>query len=148
MYGQASPFSPRHQRPNNAYTRVGLETEVHDASPHRLIALLFDGLFANLAQAEGAMLSGQRELKTQALMRVVRILDEGLKAGLNMEEGGELALQLHGVYSFCTVRITHANLRDDLEALREVRRILTPVREAWGEITPAIDHTNDQAAAA
>lgn len=148
MYGQASPFSPRHQRPNNAYTRVGLETEVHGASPHRLIALLFEGLFANLAQAEGAMLGGQRELKTQALMRVVRILDEGLKAGLNLEEGGELALQLHGVYNFCAVRITHANLRDDLEALREVRRILTPVREAWGQIAPVAEDSAAHAVAA
>jgi flagellar secretion chaperone FliS len=140
MYGHSSPFAARHQRPNHAYSRVGLETEVHDASPHRLIAMLFDGLFANLAAAEGAMAAGNRELKTQALMRAVRILDEGLKAGLNLEQGGAIALQLHGVYSFCTVRVTHANLRDDVEALREVRRILEPVREAWGQIAPAAEH--------
>ncbi len=139
MYGQASPFAPRHQRANHAYSRVGLETEVHDASPHRLIAMLFEGLFANLAQAEGAMAAGQRELKTQALMRAVRILDEGLKAGLNMEQGGEIALQLHGIYSYCTVRVTHANLRDDVAALHEVRNILQPVREAWGQISPAAE---------
>jgi flagellar secretion chaperone FliS len=136
MYGQASPFSPRHQRPGNAYTRVGLETEVHDASPHRLIAMLFDGLFSALAQAEGALASSQRELKNAALMRAVRIVDEGLKAGLNLEQGGELAAQLHGIYNFCCVRLTHANLRDDAEAIREVRRILTPVRDAWTQIAP------------
>ena len=144
MYGQASPFAPRHHRPNNVYTRVGLETEVHSASPHRLVAMLFDGLFSNLAQAEGALVAGQRDLKNHALMRAVRILDEGLKAGLNLEGGGELALQLHGLYGFCTLRLAHANLHDDVEAIREGRRILQPVGEAWGQITPL----SPQAAAA
>jgi len=106
--------------------------------------MLFDGLFSNLAQAEGALVAGQRDLKNHALMRAVRILDEGLKAGLNLEGGGELALQLHGLYGFCTLRLAHANLHDDVEAIREVRRILQPVGEAWGQITPL----SPQAAAA
>lgn len=145
MYGPpASPFAPRHQRPNNAYTRVGLETDVHDATPHRLIALLFDGLFSNLAQAEGAILAGERERKNHALMRAVRIVDEGLKAGLDLEAGGELALQLHDLYSYSAVRLAYANLRDDVEAIREVRHLLDPVRAAWGQIAPS----NERPAAA
>lgn len=136
MFGQASPFAPRHYRPGNMYSRVGLETEVHDASPHRLVAMLFDGLFTALAQAEGAMAANQRDVKAQALSRAVRILDEGLKAGLDLGQGGELAEQLHALYGYCTVRLTHANLRDDVEALREVRRLIEPVREAWGQIAP------------
>jgi flagellar secretion chaperone FliS len=144
MYAQASPFAPRHHRPGNVYSRVGLETEVHDASPHRLISLLYDGLFNNLAQAEGAIAQGQREFKAFALMRAVRILDEGLKSVLNLQEGGPLAEQLHGLYVYAGLRLTHANLRDDVEAIREVRRLLEPVREAWGQIAP----TTEQPAAA
>jgi flagellar protein FliS len=140
MYGQASPFTPRHYRPGNVYTRVGLETEVHDASPHRLIAMLFDGLLSAMAQAEGAIEAGQREIKTQALSRAVRIIDEGLKAGLNLEAGGALAAQLHGLYAYAGLRLTHANLHDDVEALREVRRLMEPVREAWDQIRPAVEH--------
>lgn len=136
MYGQTSPFAPRHHRPNNVYSRVGLETDVQGATPHRLIAMLFDGLFANLAQAEGALLAGQREQKSHALMRAVRIVDEGLKAGLDLEAGGDLALQLHRLYAYATVRLTHANLRDDVEVLREVKRLLEPVRDAWMQIAP------------
>lgn len=136
MYGQASPFAPRHYRPGNVYTRVGLETEVHDASPHRLIAMLFDGLFSAIAQAEGALQSGQRELKGQAISRATRIIDEGLKSGLNLEQGGELAAQLHQLYMYAGVRLVQANLHDDVEALREVRRLLEPVRDAWSQIAP------------
>lgn len=144
MYGQASPFTPRNYRPGNVYTRVGLETEVDDASPHRLIAMLFDGLFSAMAQAEGAIESGHREIKSQALCRAVRILDEGLKAGLNLESGGALAAQLHGLYAYAGLRLTRANLHDDVEALREVRRLIEPVRDAWSQIRPAAE----QAAAA
>ncbi len=136
MYGQASPFASRHARPSNIYSRVGLETEVHDASPHRLISMLWDGLFDALAQAEGAMGNGQRELKARALSKAVRILDEGLKAGLDLERGGALALQLRELYSFAALRLTQANLRDDVNAIHEVRGILAPVREAWSQITP------------
>jgi len=139
MYGQASPFAPRHYRPSNMYTRVGLETEVHDASPHRLIAMLFDGLFGALAQAQGALETGEREIKARALSRAVRILDEGLKAGLNLEVGGPLAQQLSELYAYSSLRLTQANLHDDLEAILEVRKLLQPVREAWGAIAPQVE---------
>jgi len=141
MYGQSSPFAPRHYRPSNMYSRVGLETEVHDASPHRLIAMLFDGLFSAIAQAQGAIESGQRELKARALSRAVRIIDEGLKAGLNLEAGGPLAQQLNELYAYATLRLTQANLRDDVEAILEVRSLLQPVRDAWGAIAPQADTT-------
>ncbi len=140
MYGQASPFAPRHYRPGNVYTRVGLETEVYDASPHRLIALLFDGLLAALAQAEGAMQAGQREIKGHALGRAVRIVDEGLKSGLDLERGGPLAAQLQQLYTYAGMRLVQANLRDDVEAIREVRKLIEPVREAWTQIAPRNEH--------
>ena len=139
MYGQASPFAPRHYRPSNMYSRVGLETEVHGASPHRLIGMLFDGLFDALAQAQGALAAGNRELKARALSRAVRIIDEGLKAGLNLEQGGELAQKLRELYSYTSLRLTQANLRDDLNLLLEVRELLLPVREAWSAIAPQVD---------
>jgi flagellar secretion chaperone FliS len=139
MYGNASPFASRLHRPGNVYTRVGLETEVHDASPHRLIAMLFDGFFSALAQAEGALLAGHRDLKANALTRAVRILDEGLKAGLNLGEGGALAGQLHELYAYASLRLTQVNLHDDLAGLREVRQLIEPVREAWGQIAPAAE---------
>jgi flagellar protein FliS len=128
------------------YSRVGLETEVHGASAHRLIGMLFDGLFDALAQAQGALSSGNRELKARTLSRAVRIIDEGLKASLNKEQGGELALQLTELYSYCCLRLTQANLRDDLSLLLEVRGLLLPVRDAWGAIAPQVDTTPAAAA--
>lgn len=147
MHGQPSPFAPSHYRPSHVYSRVGLETEVHQASPHRLIAMLFDGLFDALLQAQGALENGQRDLKARALSRAVRILDEGLKAGLNMEGGGTLAVQLSELYAYASLRLTRANLHDDMATILEVRRLLEPVREAWSAIAPQVDPRPAAAAA-
>lgn len=145
MYGTSSPFASHQQRANHAYSRIGLETEVHSASPHRLIAMLFDGLFTALAQAQGALENQQREVKAHALTRAVRILDEGLKAGLDLQAGGALAAQLHELYAYAAVRLVQANARDDLAAIQEVRKLLEPVRDAWGAIAPQVE-TNRAAA--
>lgn len=136
MFNPQSPFAPRHSRPAHTYSRVGLETEVDSASPHRLIQMLWDGLFDAMARAEGALQANQRDIKARSLSKAVRILDEGLKAGLDAENGGPLALQLRDLYAYASLRLTQANLRDDLSAIQEVRQILAPIRDAWGQIAP------------
>jgi flagellar protein FliS len=98
--------------------------------------MLWDGLFDALARAEGAIQAGQRDVKANALSKAVRILDEGLKAGLDLERGGALAQQLRDLYAYCSLRLTQANLKDDLAAMNEVRALLAPLRTAWSQITP------------
>ena len=116
---------------NSLYRQVGVETGVAAASAHQLVLMLFDGFRDALAQARGAMLAGQLEAKGTAIGRAVRILDEGLKAALNLEAGGQLAVDLHALYGYIAVRLTHANLRNDVAALEECGRLIEPVRSAW-----------------
>ncbi len=133
MYGNmSSPFAARNQRAT-LYAKVGLETDVQAASPHRLVAMLFDGLYDAMAQASQAMQAGNVELKGRALSRAVRILDEGLRAGLDMS-AGQLAVDLRELYGYVCLRLTQANLRNDLDAIAECQRLLGPVREAWTAI--------------
>jgi len=133
MYGNlSSPFSPRNQRAT-LYSKVGLETDIHAASPHRLVSMLFDGLFDAMNQARLAIEGGNVELKNRSLSRAVRILDEGLRAGLNLE-AGNLAQDLRELYGYACMRLTQANLRSDLAAIDECLRLLGPVREAWAAI--------------
>ena len=138
MYGNTtSPFASRTQRAT-MYSKVGLETDVHGASPHRLVSMLFDGVFDAMNQARGALQSGNNEIKKRALGRAVRILDEGLKAGLNLE-AGPLASDLRELYAYLCMRLTQANLHNDAAAIEECQRILTPVREAWTAIGPSAE---------
>lgn len=136
MFGPASPhngFASRRGM-SGMYHHVGVQTDVDGASPHRLVEMLFDGLMDSIAQARGAMRERNVELKSRALGRAVRIVDEGLKASLNLEAGGKLARDLADLYAYVTVRLTQANLRDDEAALDECQRLLEPVREAWASI--------------
>jgi flagellar secretion chaperone FliS len=127
--GRANPFA-------NAYRQVGNETAVAAASPHRLIEMLFDGCMDALAQAKGALRAGQVDVKGRALGRAARIVDEGLRAALDLRDGGELAADLHALYGYLSMRLTAANLRNDEAAIEECQRLLAPLRDAWHAIGP------------
>ena len=131
-FGRPVPFA-------NAYKQVGVETGVAAASPHRLIQMLFDGFMDAVSQARGAMRSGQVDLKGRAIGRAVRIIDEGLKASLDIGQGGELAANLNDLYAYATLRLTQANLRNDEGALDEAQRLIEPLRDAWASIAPKTD---------
>ena len=114
-----------------AYRMVGLETGVAAASPHQLVTMLFDGFRDSVAQARGAIRAKRVEDKGRAIGRAVRIVNEGLKASLNLEAGGALAADLHALYDYILLRLTHANVHNDDAALDECARLMEPVRSAW-----------------
>lgn len=144
MYGNSSPFASHGQRASNMYNRVGVETDVLQASPHRLVQLLLDGANDAMTQSLGAIRAGNVEAKGRALSKAVRILDEGLKAALN-PSAGNLAHDLRNLYAYMSMRLTYANLHSDIAAVEECQRLMQPIREAWASIAPA---QNEQRVAA
>ncbi len=120
-----------------AYRTVGVETAVDGASPHRLVALLFEGFGDALAQARTAMARREIEAKCRAITRAVRIVDEGLRANLDLGAGGKLAHDLAALYAYVAVRLTEANSRNDAAALDECASLMEPVRSAWAAIDPS-----------
>ena len=77
------------------------------------------------------------ERKGRALGRAVRIVEEGLRAGLNLDAGGKLAADLNNLYAYVGVRLTQANLRNDEKLLDECQQLLQPLRDAWMTISGA-----------
>ena len=127
-------YTPVSTRSANTYKTVGLETSVAAANPHQLVSLLFEALLQALASAKGSIQSSDYPAKGRSISRAVRILEEGLKAGLDAERGGELASNLRNLYDFCILRITEANLKHDVIILDEVIRLIHPVSEGWNQI--------------
>ena len=121
------------------YQNVGVETGVVDASPHKLVALLFDGFFEALGRARAAMAAGDTETKGRESGRAARIVEEGLKAGLDLRAGGTLANDLAALYAYVGLRLTQANLRNDSALLDECQRLVQPLRDAWRSIAPQAD---------
>jgi flagellar protein FliS len=126
----------------NAYARVGVETSVNAASAHKLIELLFNGFMDAIVLARGAMRAKQIETKGNAIGRAARIVEEGLKAGLNLEAGGRLASDLDSLYAYVGLRLLHANLRNDEAALDECVKLIGPLRDAWIAIGPQVEAGN------
>lgn len=118
----------------STYSRVGVETGVTEASPHRLVAMLFDGAIESIHQARGALASRDIAAKGQAIGKAVRIVDEGLKGGLDRSAGGQLATDLSALYDYLLRRLTEANLRNDDAALAECSTLLDAVRQGWNGI--------------
>ena len=133
----ASTHSPRRTSPgamSGLYRQVGISTLVDNASSHRLVAMLYDGLLESLTEARGAIRNKDIEAKCRALSRASRIVDEGLKAGLNLEAGGAVGKGLNELYTYISNRVLFANLRSDAAAVEECCRLVEPLRDAWNQI--------------
>lgn len=126
-----SMYTPVSNRAASTYRQVGIQSGIQGASPHTLIAMLFDGLLSSLVEARGAMERGEVEDKGRHIGRAVRILEEGLLGSLNVAQGGEVATNLAALYSYCSGRLTLANLRNDPQLVDEVVGLVTPVAEGW-----------------
>jgi len=116
------------------YKRVGVETGVTNADPHQLIHMLFDGLQAALSESRAAMQRGDVATKVKQINKAVRILDEGLKSPLNLEEGGEVAANLFALYDYCTLRLVQSNAKNDVAGIDEVLRLIAPIASSWQQI--------------
>lgn len=121
---------------SQAYAQVGLESGVMSASPHQLIAMLFDGAQSALVRARILMNQGDIPAKGAALSKAINIINNGLSAGLNMEKGGELAENLSALYDYMSRRLLHANLHNDEQAITEVLALLENIADAWRQIGP------------
>ena len=134
MYASSSPFRSGASAPKaGMYAQIGVETGVNAADPHKLVAMLFDGVLDAIAQARGAIEAGRMDVKASAINRAVRIVDEGLKGGLKLDSS-KLAADLASLYGYVIVRLTHVNLRNDVAALMECSQLIQPLRDAWSDI--------------
>ena len=129
MFGSGKPGE-------NAYAKIDLETSVLAASPHKLTMMLFDAALLALLLAQQHMKAGNIEQKGMAISRSIMLLENGLRASLNREAGGEIADNLDALYDYMGRRLLAANLKNQLELLAEVHGLLSELTQAWAEIAP------------
>jgi flagellar protein FliS len=119
----------------HSYAKVGVETGVLAASPHKLIVMLFDGAVVALRTAALQMASGNVPEKGKAISKAIDIIDNGLRASLNKEAGGQIAENLDSLYEYMSARLLTANLKNDSAILDEVQGLLVELRDAWNAIS-------------
>ena len=118
----------------NSYQKVGLESAVMSASPHQLIVMLFDGAHSALVRARLFLEQGDLVSKGQALSHAISIIDNGLKAGLDMDVEGELPRNMASLYDYMVRRLLQSNLHNDVEGIIEVEGLLNNIADAWKQI--------------
>ncbi|AJC66820.1 MULTISPECIES: flagellar export chaperone FliS [Dickeya] len=128
---------------SQAYAQVSVESAAMSASPHQLIVMLFDGTKSALVRARILIEQNDVVGKGNALSKAIDIITNGLKLGLDMEKGGELAENLADLYDYMVRRLLHANINNDLQAIMEVEALLDNIADAWKQIGPGYQPTTE-----
>jgi flagellar secretion chaperone FliS len=115
-----------------AYTSSSIMT----ATPEQLVVMLYDGAVRFLSQGAAAMRAGNREIEVNRLRRGEDIIDE-LNVSLDMSQG-EIAQQLRSIYVFCKRHLLQARIDRSAEAIDEVVRLLSDLRESWQQIAATV----------
>ena len=82
----------------NTYAKVGVESGVAAADPHKLIAMLYQGALLAIANARNAILRKDIAGKGAAISKAILIIEEGLNTSLDRQVGGDLAKNLADPY--------------------------------------------------
>ncbi len=126
----ASPMVAR-RRMAQAYASIGLETQVMSASPERLITLLLQGALAAIAKARLHLKQGDIAHRGMAISKAIEIVDSGLKASLDHEQGDAVAEHLLASYDLVLQHLLQANLRGDEAHLDTAHTMLNNILDAW-----------------
>ena len=118
----------------SAYKDVGLKTQAAEHDQYQLVVMMFDTTLESINRARGAIQEGDVQAKVQQIAKAIRIIQEGLRTSLDLENGGELAANLANLYDYCVLRLTQANASNDAAMLEEVAGLIKPIAEAWKEL--------------
>ncbi len=117
----------------NSYKDYGYNSEIEYADPHRLIQMLFEGALKRIAFAKGAIQRQDIAEKGKFIGQTIEIVN-GLRASLDMDKGGEVAVNLESLYEYIGRQLVTANLKNSEAILNEVSSLLLEVKTAWDAI--------------
>lgn len=115
------------------YNQVQQYSSVEDASPHKLVDMLFVAATDRIAEAKGQISRNEIQAKGTSLSKAIDIIEE-LRRTLDLEKGGEVAENLHDLYEYMKRRLLEANLHNNLDFLDEVSALLLKVQDGWRNI--------------
>lgn len=119
----------------NQYRQIDVETDLHGATPHRLIQMLFEGALKSISSAKGEMQSGSPVGVSRQISRAVKIVG-GLEEVLDKEAGGELAGNLERLYQHVQDSLVLAQAEKSEERLDQIALLLIELKEGWDQIAP------------
>ena len=112
------------------------EATVNAATAMELVLMVYDECIRSLEKAEEAFKIEGPERIEQFGGHVLHAQDSisELSVSLDMEQGGEIAENLGRLYDFMVRHLSHANVKQILKPVQEVKELMVGLREAWAEV--------------
>jgi len=111
------------------YASNFVETSASEASPHKLIEMLYEGALKNLNLGKLFIDQKNYEKKSEHLNKALSII-AALKDGLDMSRG-EVSDNLYSLYDYCYRKTFESSSKNDAKLIEEVIDLLKEVSEAW-----------------
>ncbi|MDH4122103.1 MAG: flagellar export chaperone FliS [Deltaproteobacteria bacterium] len=126
------------------YSQAYQKAAVNTLDQGKLIVMLYDGAIKFLTLGADKLDKGQFFDAHENILKGKSIVAE-LMGSLNMEKGGDIALNLQRLYVFMFNELIEANVNRQSARVRNVVNLLKEVREGWKAI-PAGGKEPQQAA--
>lgn len=118
----------------NKYRKAQNELSLLEANPYEIIQVLMKELMTQLYIAKASIDRGDIEARSTAINKAIDIVG-GLKGGLNMDAGGDIADNLNNLYDYMVMRLSEANLHKSKAMVEEIQSLFLPIKEAWDGIS-------------
>jgi len=123
----------------NQYQRIDVETSLTNASPHRLVQMLYEGALTSLSAAKGALKSGTSVQAATHLKKAANII-AGLEEGLDFDKAGEEGRQLTGnlesLYQYMQDQLISAQIEQSEAKVDHIINLLVELKSGWDQIKP------------
>jgi flagellar protein FliS len=117
------------------YQALDIDTRVATASPHALVAMLFEALRGALLAADNATRAARAAPRVKAVTRALAILD-ALDASLDHIRGGAVSRSLAEVYAQVRALAVAGNAEARPELFAAGASQIGEIASAWAEIAP------------
>jgi len=106
------------------------------ASPHKMIAMLFDAAIESINVMLGAIDKNRKDIKGKASTKAIRIIN-GMRDLLDVASGSEVAENLYSLYSYMSNDLFRASYENDKKAIKQIRYMLKEVQDSWNKMPQA-----------
>ena len=129
------------------YSQVGLQTEVMEVDPQKLIQLLLEGALTRLSMAKRFIEREDFEAKNEKIGNAIDIIS-ALQESLDHERYGEPDGDMERLYDYMTRRLFDANRLNDNDIINEVMGLILEIKAGWEGIRDSYEELKGQNTAA
>lgn len=119
--------------PRETYRQVDLASRTGGASPHQLIAILYEDLLRELRLGALAIDASDHAAKSARLTKAVALLF-ALEAGLDFDKGEAVAATLSRFYRGCRDAVMRASIESNAGLVRDVVANVSEIADSWKAI--------------